>query len=261
MLKSAFLDVIEGLKQADLWAFLGWHDVRQRYRRSTLGPIWITLATVVMVAGMTVLYGGLFKQDLKTFLPLVTAGVVIWTLIAGCISEGCNAFISASATIRQIPSSLTVHVFRLIWNQLIYFLHNFIVIPVVFILVGAPVTAKTLLFFPGLLLLVLNLSWIMLLLATVGARFRDVPLIVQSMITLLFMMTPVAWRADFLPPEKQWVAFLNPFTHLLEIVRAPLLGTSPSLAQWAVVTLMAICGWIAAMSLYGRARHKIAYWL
>lgn len=254
-------DVLKGLKRADLWAFLGWHDIRQRYRRSTLGPLWITLATAVVIGGMTILYSGLFKQDIRSFLPFVASGIVIWSLISGCISEGCNAFISASATIKQVPAPLTVHVFRMVWSQLIYFLHNCIILLLALIVTGPPLTATSFLFVPAMFLLVVNLSWMTLMLATICARFRDVPLIVQSLMTALFMMTPVLWRLDFLPPERQWVASFNPFTHLLEVVRAPLLGSQPPLTQWLVVAILAVCGWIGAISLYARSRHKIAYWV
>ncbi|MBM1175082.1 ABC transporter permease [Microvirga arabica] len=260
-MKQALLDTIEGLKRGDLWVYLGWHDVKQRYRRSTLGPLWITLATAIMVAGMTVVYGGLFRQELKTFLPLVASGLVIWGFISGCISEGVNVFISASSTIKQLPAPLTVHVFRLVWTQFIYFLHNLVIVPVVVVIVGLPVSPTMLLVIPALFLLIANVTWICLLLGAIGARFRDVPLIVQSFMAALFMITPVLWQPSFLPPERQWVAFLNPFTYLVEIVRAPLLGNAPSLSMWLVTIAMAVGGGACATLLYSRSRAQIAFWV
>jgi ABC-type polysaccharide/polyol phosphate export permease len=260
-MKYALLDTVEGLKRGDLWVFLGWHDVKQRYRRSTLGPFWITLATLIMVGGMTIVYAGLFRQELRTFLPLVASGLVIWGLISGCISEGVNVFIAAGATIKQLPAPLTIHVFRLVWTQFIYFLHNFTIIILAIVITGIPLTPVMLLAVPALILLMLNLTWICLFLGAIGARFRDVPLIVQSFMAALFMITPVLWQPSFLPPERQWVAFLNPFTYLVEIVRAPLLGTPPDLSMWLITIAMAIAGGICTAMLYGRARSQIAFWV
>ncbi|WP_114949011.1 ABC transporter permease [Microvirga calopogonii] len=260
-MRYALLDTIEGLKRGDLWVSLGWHDVKQRYRRSTLGPFWITLATLIMVSGMTLVYAGLFRQELKTFLPLVASGLVIWGFISGCISEGVNVFISASSTIKQLPAPLTVHIFRLVWTQFIYFLHNTVIIVLVIVVTGISVTPSTLLAIPALLLLIVNMTWMCLLLGSLGARFRDVPLIVQSFMAALFMITPVMWQPSFLPPERQWVAFLNPFTYLVEIVRVPLLGTAPSLSMWLITTAMAIGGGVCAAILYGRSRTQIAFWV
>jgi ABC-type polysaccharide/polyol phosphate export permease len=261
MIKAATLDVVQAIKHADLWLFLGWHDVKQRYRRSSLGPLWITLATFIFVGAMTLVYAGLFRQDIRTFLPLVACGSVVWSFIAGSVTEGCTVFVNASATIKQVPAPLTIHVFRLIWNQLIYFLHNAIVVLLALLIAGVPLGWKTLLVVPALVLLSLNLAWMALFLGTVSARFRDVPLIVQSFITGLFMVTPVLWQISFLPPDRQWLAYVNPFTYLVEIMRVPLLGTAPSASLWAAVTLMAVCGWLIAALVYGRARKHLAYWI
>ena len=146
MIKSAFLDTLEGLKRADLWLFLGWHDVKQRYRRSTLGPFWITLSTLLFVGAMTLVYSGLFRQDIRSFLPMAATGIVAWTFISGCLSDGCTLFISASTTIKQIQAPLTVHAFRLIWTQLIYFFHNIVVIVLALVLTGLFLQPAALLF-------------------------------------------------------------------------------------------------------------------
>ncbi|WP_150117818.1 ABC transporter permease [Microvirga vignae] len=260
-MRDALLDMIEGLKRGDLWVSLGWHDVKQRYRRSTLGPFWITLATLIMVSGMTLVYAGLFRQELAAFLPLVASGLVIWGFISGCISEGVNVFIGASSTIKQVPAPLTIHVFRLVWTQFIYFLHNIVIIVLAIVITGIPVTPVMLLAFPALLLLIANLTWMCLLLGAIGARFRDVPLIVQSFMAALFMITPVLWQPSFLPPDRRWVAFLNPFTYLVEILRAPLLGTVPPFSIWVIALIMAFAGCICAAVLYGRSRTQIAFWV
>jgi ABC-type polysaccharide/polyol phosphate export permease len=261
MTKSAFLDTLEGLKRADLWLFLGWHDVKQRYRRSTLGPFWITLATLLFVGAMTLVYSGLFRQDIRSFLPMAASGIVVWTFISSCLSDGCTLFISASATIKQVQAPLTVHVFRLIWTQLIYFFHNIVVVLLALVATGLFFGLPILLFLPALALLTVNLAWMALLLGTLSARFRDLPLIIQSFITGLFMMTPVLWQISFLPPGRQWIAYINPFTYLVEIARLPLLGVAPSLALWGAVLAMAIIGWVIALVVYGRARGRLAYWV
>jgi lipopolysaccharide transport system permease protein len=53
----------------------------------------------------------------------------------------------------------------------------------------------------------------------------------------------------------------NPFYHLLEITRGPLLGQTPSATNWLVAVVMAVVGWIVALLVFGRYRRRIAYWL
>ncbi|HMS73916.1 MAG TPA: ABC transporter permease, partial [Gordonia sp. (in: high G+C Gram-positive bacteria)] len=66
-LRRGLADLAQGLRTHELWLHLGWQDIRQRYRRSVLGPLWITIATGVTAVAMGLLYGELFDQDIKTF--------------------------------------------------------------------------------------------------------------------------------------------------------------------------------------------------
>ncbi|MBM6596241.1 ABC transporter permease [Microvirga pudoricolor] len=261
MLKIASSDIINGLRRADLWLFLGWHDVRQRYRRSILGPFWITIASAFFIGFMTLVYSSLFRQDIATFMPLAATGLIIWGFISGSLVEGASVFIASSATIKQIPAPLPLHVFRLIWQQVIFLLHNATVIVLVMIIAKVHVTWATLLVIPGLLLVTLNLTWMVLFIGSLGARFRDVPVIVGTFMPALFLGTPVFWQVSFLPPDRRWVAFVNPFTYLLEIVRIPVLGTAPSIGLWSVCIAMTVVGWIIALFYYSRARGQLAYWI
>ena len=62
-LLDAVGDLIEGLARWELWSTLGWHDIRQRYRRSIVGPFWLTLSMGVMVAGLAYLYAGPVRAE------------------------------------------------------------------------------------------------------------------------------------------------------------------------------------------------------
>ena len=53
-----------------LWGRLGWQDIRRRYRRSTLGPFWITISMGMLVGILGMLYGGLFKVEAADYVPI-----------------------------------------------------------------------------------------------------------------------------------------------------------------------------------------------
>ena len=40
--RSAWADWWEGTRRTDIWLTLAWFDIVLRYRRSMLGPLWIT---------------------------------------------------------------------------------------------------------------------------------------------------------------------------------------------------------------------------
>ena len=125
-----------------------------------------------------------------------------------------------------------------------------------------PIGVVALLSVIGLGLLVINLVWMMLILAVICTRFRDFTQIVQNSMQVLFYVTPIIWNKNMLP-EKFGTELLdyNPFYHLLNIVREPLLGNIPSAMNWLVAVIMAIVGWVIALTFFNRYCKKIPYWL
>jgi lipopolysaccharide transport system permease protein len=59
-------DLHTGLTSIHVWPLLAWYEIRQRYRRSALGPFWLTISTGILVAGMGPLYGRLFGQEVSS---------------------------------------------------------------------------------------------------------------------------------------------------------------------------------------------------
>ena len=53
---------------------------------------------------------------------------------------------------------------------------------------------------------------------------------------------------------------LNPLYHLIDVVRAPFLGTVPSLTSYAVVLLITASGWILTYRVFSNFRKRISYW-
>lgn len=256
----ALRDIQQGFLRWQLWLLMGSQEIRQRYRRSWIGPFWLTLSMGVTVAALGLLYGGLFGRPLTNYLPYLAAGFVVWGLLSGLVVEGSRVFIGREGLIRQLGAPLSIYVFRTVWSNLLAFAHNLLIFVIVCVLFGKAPKLASLLFLPGVVLLLLNGVWLGLLFGVISARFRDVPQILASLVQVMFFMTPILWTADMLP-ERALLLDLNPFYHLLELVRAPMLGEVPTAATWLVVLLVTCGGWILALFFYARYRGRVAYWV
>jgi ABC-type polysaccharide/polyol phosphate export permease len=118
----------------------------------------------------------------------------------------------------------------------------------------------TLLALPGLLFVYLNVIWVGLVLAILGTRFHDVPLIIANVLQVAFFSTPIIWQPSALGDTPLLVE-LNPLYHLIELVRAPLLGQVPEPRSWLVAAALIAIGSVAAMGLFRRVSQRIVYWL
>ncbi|MDD9991411.1 MAG: ABC transporter permease [Rhodospirillales bacterium] len=256
----ALLDLAQGARAHHLWHLLAWQDIRRLYRRSVLGPFWLTVSMGALVGALGTLYGMLFEVESADYVPFLALGFIVWTLISGVITNGCNAFINAEGIIKQVGLPLSIHVYRLLWRHLIILFHN----AAVFVVVAAAFAVwpgwTGLLALPGLLLLCLNGIWAGLLLGIVSARFRDVPPIMTGIVRICFFVTPIIWMPEFMP-GRPLVLHVNPFFHLVEVVRAPLLGEVPELVSWIAVLIVTAAGWLVTLALFCRYRRRIAYWV
>lgn len=216
----------------------------------------------VLIGALGFIFGMLFKQPMAEYLPYLSIGLIIWGFVTASIGEGCTSFVSACDTILQIRMPLFTHVARTLWRNLAIAGHNVLILPVIFIVFLKPVGWIALLVLPGLILLIINLTWIMLIVAVISTRFRDATQIIQNFLQVMFYLTPIIWNPALMPERAgTMVLDFNPFYHLLQIVRSPLLGTAPSLTTWVVVIIMAVIGWLVALLLFGTYRKRIAYWL
>ncbi len=261
-LSAGLRDITDALSMYHLIGTLGWQDVATRYRRSRIGAFWLTINMAVMVAAIGMVFGTLFQQPMTEFLPYLATGLVVWGLISTSINEGCTAFADQGGIILQVRLPLFIHVARVLWRNLIIFGHNLLIVPFVFLIFGRPLTLVALWAIPGLLLLVLNLLWMMLAAAVLCARFRDISMIVQNAVQVLFFVTPIMWSASIMSERVgETTIYFNPFYSLLSLVRLPLLGEMPSAANWIIAAVLALVGWIVTLAFFGRRHQRVPYWV
>jgi len=209
---------------------------------------------------MGVLVGTLFKQEFTKYLPYATLGIILWTYISTSLIEGANTFVGASVYLLQAKRPLFAFVVHVLWRNLVYLAHTAVIYVIVALIFAVPFSAATPLVVPALALVVLNMSWILLFVGVLAARFRDVHMMLQSSMTVFFWLTPIVFYPEMLG-KHSWIISLNPLAYLLEIVRTPVLGNFPPLTTWVVVTGMAVFGWIVAFLFFSRFRARVPYWL
>lgn len=241
---------------------MGWQDVRQAYRRSAIGPFWITGGMAVQIGAMGMVFALIFKTPMQEYLPFLATSIILWGYLAGVINDGCLSFINAESIIKQLRIPMYVHVVRTVWKQLATLAHNFAILPFVFLVVWKGVSWSAFAFLPGLLLLTINVAWIAFLLAMLSARFRDIPQVVTSVMTILYFVSPVMWQPSLIPPEAAHILLgFNPMYHLLQIVRLPILGQLPTLENWLLSLGFALAGWLAVYFAMRKFKTQIAYWV
>jgi len=257
------IDLKDGMGLWRLIWTLGLSDIKLRYRGSALGPFWLTISMGVQVSAMAFLYAELFHTDIHSYLPYLTISIVLWGYMNTLIAEGCTCFSQAEPLIKGTRMPFAVHAARSVVRNTIVLAHNLVVVVVVFAVMDVHQSLYSLAAIPAFVLWLIDGFAISLLFGAFCARFRDVPQIIMSIMQIAFFLTPIMWYATLIEnhPRANLLIRLNPFFYLLEIVRAPLLGT-PLTTIWILkaVTVSAVIVGVSAVG-FARARGRIAYWV
>lgn len=261
---SRALGVRQFVAALDLWRVwwrLGMQDLRLRFRRSVLGIGWILVQLVVTILAVGMVYGTLLGQDLRTFLPFLTVGLVVWSFLTAAIVEGGQALVASEGYIKQIGLPIHVYVLRFFVSISISGGINLVAYGIVATVYRVPVGWGILWVIPGLVLVGLVGLFLVIIFAHVNARFRDTTHLAGVGLQVLFYVTPVLWPAEMLRARPlAWIVDANPFYHLLEVIRQPLLWSRPATLENYIVGIVAAgCLGLAATAAVAFYSRRIVY--
>jgi ABC-type polysaccharide/polyol phosphate export permease len=253
-------DLIDALGQFSLWSYLARQDIKIRYRRSKIGPFWITVSMAVFCVALGIVYSQLFKMEVSELLPFLTVGMVVWGFVASCIGEMPNLFVDNASYMKDMRVNPLTILMRALIRNIIIFGHNLLILVGVYLYFNIWPGWIGLLAMVGFLLVTLNLAVIGITLSIIGARFRDISQITQSFLQVMFFITPIFWFPRLLPADH-WIVIFNPFAYFLDLIRSPLLGRNPEVISWVAALVMLLALSFLAMLAYRKNSARIVFWV
>lgn len=260
--KLAILDLKKGLFNHTLWLSLANQEIKLRYRKSLLGPAWMTINMVVILAAIGPLYSLIFNQKASLFFPQLAIGYILWSFISSTIIESCSSLKSNEKLIKQTSTPLSIYTYICIYRNIINLLHNLIIIIFIYIIFYESFQKSYNYFFviPGFIILLLNITMLSFIISTACARFSDIAQLILNGMQLSFYLTPILWPITALG-KYSYLENFNIFFHMVEIVRLPLMGEIPSMYSYLfLLTSFSIFSIITIMT-FTKYKTSIPYWL
>jgi ABC-type polysaccharide/polyol phosphate export permease len=254
-------DLREGFEMGPVWRTFAWDEIQSRYRRSVLGLAWIAISYVLFVLGIAVIFGGLMNRGDAGYVHYVAIGYATFLFLMSNVSEGCGVFYGSASWLKSSSMPYSVYVYKGIARALFPFLVQMVVAIVIMLATGWRPTPSILLVPFSLLIVLITAVPVQLMFGFLGAWSRDVGHLVQSLTRLLIFLTPIIWTFDSRSGAIRQIALFNPFTHYLEIFRAPLLG-EPILPQSLyIVPCLTVAAWVVAILVAARLRKHLPFWV
>ena len=259
-IQDGLLELKKALLSHEQWFYMGLQDIRLRYRRSMIGPWWVTISTGIMVMMLGFLWSHIFGSDIKTYLPFFAIGFVVWNWMSSQINDAASGFAQFQGVIKQIKLPFPIFILRLNVRQFIVLMHNTIIIGLVLLFMGNNLTWLSLVTIPNLILIQINITLLATIITIFCTRFQDMAQVVSVATQIIFFFSPILWQVETLK-NRVYLADMNPVYHWIEMIRAPLLGSFPSLSDyvWSLSSILIL--FLLATYYLGRYRSRIALWL
>lgn len=257
-ISKALHDYIESIQRYELWMALAWFDIKVQYKRSVLGPFWLTLSTGIAIATIGPIYSKLMGASSTNYFAYLATSIILWNFIAGVVNTTDISLISAEGLLKDAKLPFVMFVIKEIYKNLLMLAHTSVIIVILMFFFTFNVNLP--LFLVSLVVVVLNLFWVGLFLAVFCTRYRDIAQIVTSLVQVAFFVTPVMWQPHMIG-DRHFVVEANPFYYLIDVFRSPLLNAEINVRNLTVCIVAAIVGNVAAFLLFAAKRNRIAYWL
>lgn len=262
-MSSLVKDALGSLREPEFWAYSTWLDIVTKYRRSRLGLVWLLIPPLIYVLGVGYYFAKLQGLSPVEFIPHLGVGYLLFRFLMTIITESSLVLPANSSFILDGHARLTDFVFRVVAKGLFYLS---VAAPV--LIVALAVSPRLELWglaisLPALLVLIVNALWMGIAVALLGARFPDIHELMASVFIFGFILTPILWSASAAPPGTIHGMFMriNPLYHLIELVRAPMLGESLETATVYYVAGLTVGGLLMTAFLYRRYARFVPLWM
>ena len=135
-----------------VWIKLSTLDILKRYRRSFLGPFWITITTLITTFTLSFIYSKVLNLEIYEYFPYLTIGLICQNFVSTLLND-CETFIESERIIKQENFSFIVYVLRVISRNYIILFHNLLIFLIIFFILGIPSIKNLLLFILSLIVI------------------------------------------------------------------------------------------------------------
>jgi lipopolysaccharide transport system permease protein len=249
-------EVVETMPVARM---IGVRDIKVKYKQAALGPLWVIIAPLGLLAAVTIAFSGVTNVSTGDvpYVVFALAGLAVWTYVQLTMMVGAQAIISNATLVRRS----TCPRLALVTSVLISNIPPFAIMLVVTV-AGSAITGHLplqALLIPAFIAWLVVLAWsVALIAASVSVRFRDIVAIIPLLAQAGMFVTPVGYPIDNAPSHIQTILALNPVSGVIETFRWSLLGMRPDMkviAISAVLTVvLAVGGWVV----FGRLETRFA---
>lgn len=225
-------------KIIDLVFVLTLREIKNRYKGSLLGPLWVILYPLLLTGVTTVVFSLFIKIDTGglPYPVFVLSGIILWNFFSKSVNIATHSFeanreliVETSAPAQAIPVAY-------ILGQSTDLIINTLLLVATLFFMGYPLHPTLLLIPVYFLLIFVFILGFSLFSSTLNTLFRDAQNLIDPLLLIWLYLTPVFYPLEVVPERLRWLIFLNPMANFILFFRESIFnGLVPSYSQWLVM--------------------------
>lgn len=256
-------EIIDTIKNYDLWVDIAISKLRVRFIRTALGPVWEIIGTLIFLIFITIIWSKLWNRAFFDYFGFLYTGYAIWKIMSTTITESTFLFseLYANALRNMRCNPLSFCMGNSLKNIFILLLN----LPIVLLITIYNETLSLngiLLLSYYLIIFFITSVCLSFIIATLCLKFRDLQYSVVVIMQLMFFITPVIWDPQQISEKGRFFLIdMNIFYHYVEFFRSSLLYGKVSLLSFCVVTVTSFILIILTGYIYYRVKNKLIFWV
>jgi lipopolysaccharide transport system permease protein len=264
--RSPHLSLDLGLSEAwngrHLLAIFLWRDLKVRYKQTILGVGWAILQPLLSVGVFTLIFSRVARVPTGNipYPVFVLCGLAPWQVFARGITRSSNNLVENQYLVTGAFIPRLILPMAAVLSGLADFAIEFLLLLAVMFAYRLPISAAAIVaVVPFLLLTIAAALGAGLFLSALNVRYRDVGYVVPFIMQLSFLMTPVLYAGNSVPPYLRRLNEFNPMANAVEGFRWALLdGAKPAL-RGLIYSVIVILGFLfIALCYFRRVERSFA---
>lgn len=232
-------------KYRDLIILFVKRDLKNSYKQTILGPLWIVINPFLSTFVFTVIFGviaNISTDGIPQFL-FYMSGNILWSFFSSCLNRSSSTFLSNARMFGKVYfPRLVMPISGILYNSvtfIVQFAMYFILI-LIYMFSGANIHPNSLALLLPILLLQTALlgTAIGLIITSVTTKYRDLNILVSFGVSLWMYLTPVVYPISQVPEKLRTILFLNPVAPIVETLRYAFLGSGTFEPVYLIISMV-----------------------
>lgn len=239
------LNLKELWKYRDLVILFVKRDLKNVYKQTVLGPLWIVINPFLSTFVFTVIFGiiaNISTDGIPQFL-FYMSGNILWSYFSNCFNRASSTFLSNARIFGKVYfPRLVMPLSGIIYNSITFLVQfvMFAILVAVYAFTGANVHPNLLVL--ALPVLLIHIAFLGtgtgLIISSLTTKYRDLNVLVSFGLTLWMYLTPVVYPVSQIPESFRWIMLLNPVAPVVETFRYAFLGSGSF--EWIYLLISAV---------------------